>query len=130
MRVIITALPRIDHWYIRSRKSKSNRMAVPERQELHKLTQEEKTKQAALDSAIDNLGVAQRKAGKLETEEIKLVERKSNVSWFPSALELASWLIVFAPSAQTESKGKTLQAELTKTKSELAEVQARKVQTA
>lgn len=64
------------------RKAKANLTATAERQALHLLVQEAKSQQATLDSANDNLGVAQRKLEKLELDEAKLDERRATVRQF------------------------------------------------
>lgn len=66
---------------------------VSERQTLHTLTLEEKTKRAAVDSITDSHGVDQRKLDKLESEGAKLAERKATVRFpldFPCRLKV--WL--------------------------------------
>jgi len=64
----------------RNSKTAANLKAIPERQSLNKLSQDQKTKTDALLSATDKLEVVERKLTHLSTDEANLRTRKSDVS--------------------------------------------------
>lgn len=103
--------------------------ALAEREGLSSTTRDLKTKRDALAVARDSLGVQTRKEEKLRGDETSMKERKTKVSRLKLD-ELSLSDLTLSLSQQVDEKIKDKQTELQRVNQAIADLQARKAQTA